>query len=359
MKKVIPKSAIVILPIIFITLLIRAVCVKNGDIAEWVVVNIGYPLRHSLATVTSRVSFSIAEAIILLSPIIVAFIIIIASKKNGKGQRLRFLISILLIASMLYTVYFLVLGVGYRRKSVSSLMELDVSNSVNSDSVYKTLLILKEECESLVDEIDFSENGESIMPYDFNTLNEKLLDAYEKIDEKYPLLGIKNFDSVAKEVKCSPAMTAVDILGIYTFFTGEANINVHYPDYNIPFTVAHELAHQRGIAREDEANFLAFAVTVSSGDSYIRYSGYLNAFEYMASALAQSEKEAVSAVYSDLDERIYDELVAMSRFYHENDFPLFSKISSFLNDRYLKANGTEGIVSYSSVVRFLVAYYEN
>ena len=122
----------------------------------------------------------------------------------------------------------------------------------------------------------------------------------------------------------------LEILGIYSYFTGESNINVHYPDYGIPFTVAHELAHQRGISRENEANFIAFLVCIRSDSEFVRYSGYINMFEYLASALGSTDREMLRAVYSD-----------------------------FFNDNYLKAQGTEGIISYGLVVTLAVAYYRN
>ena len=86
-------------------------------------------------------------------------------------------------------------------------------------------------------------------------------------------------------------MSDLQISGIYSFFTGEANVNVEYPDYCLPFTAAHELSHQRGICRENEANFVAFLVCIGSEDDYIRYSGYLNVYEYLASALYRADKE--------------------------------------------------------------------
>ena len=50
------------------------------------------------------------------------------------------------------------------------------------------------------------------------------------------------------------------------------------------------MAHQRGIAREDEANFIAFLVCMASDDPYIRYSGYLEVYEYVASSLYSDDR---------------------------------------------------------------------
>ena len=43
-----------------------------------------------------------------------------------------------------------------------------------------------------------------------------------------------------------------------------------------PSTAAHELAHTRGFAREDECNFFAFLTSIASDSADCRYSGYLS-----------------------------------------------------------------------------------
>jgi hypothetical protein len=154
-------------------------------------------------------------------------------------------------------------------------------------------------------------------------------------------------------------MTYLEILGIYTFFTGESNVNVHYPDYTLPMTVAHEFAHQRGISRENEANFIAFLVCIRADDPYVRYSGYVNMFEYVASALAKTNKQLLLDVYEATDSRMYGEMRACTDFYYANRLELIGNISNFFNDNYLKSQGTEGVVSYGMVVELCVAYYCN
>jgi hypothetical protein len=141
---------------------------------------------------------------------------------------------------------------------------------VSTEELSATADILLEELKVLEDEILFTESGPSRMPYTYREMNQKLMDAYEEAAKKYDF--INHFYSSVKPVMLSEPMTYTHISGVYTFFTGEANINVNFPDYTIPFTAAHELAHQRGIAREDEANFVAFLVCIESEDAYIRYS---------------------------------------------------------------------------------------
>src|ERR1051326_7677048 len=87
-----------------------------------------------------------------------------------------------------------------------------------------------------------------------------------------------------KPVYSSQLMSQFGISGIYIPFTGEPNINAQLPDCELPFTIAHEKAHQRGYALEDEANFIAFLVCIKSADPFCRYSGYLMAASHLLSS---------------------------------------------------------------------------
>jgi hypothetical protein len=76
---------------------------------------------------------------------------------------------------------------------------------------------------------------------------------FEAAARRYPSLAGRYLRP--KPVLLSEAMSWLGITGIYSPFTGEANVNARVPDPELPFAAAHETAHQRGFAREDEANF--------------------------------------------------------------------------------------------------------
>ena len=146
---------------------------------------------------------------------------------------------------------------------------------------------------------------------------------------------------------------------IYSFFTGEANVNVNFPDYTIPYTAAHELAHQRGIAREDEANMVAFLVCIESEDAYVRYSAYMNMYEYVANALWNADRELYADARSALDPQVRREMVAYSNFFSKYQNSKAGTVSGAVNDTFLKFQGTEGTASYGMVVDLTVAYYKS
>ena len=132
-----------------------------------------------------------------------------------------------------------------------------------------------------------------------------------------------------------------------------------FPDYTIPYTAAHELSHQRGVAREDEANFMAFLVCIASEDAYIRYSGYVNLYEYVASALYSASPELYGEVRSTLDRSVRAEQVAYSAFFEQYRDSVASEVSETVNNTFLTLHGTEGTKSYGMVVDLAVAYYRS
>ena len=134
------------------------------------------------------------------------------------------------------------------------------------------------------------------------------------------------------------------------FFTGEANLNTNYPDYILPYTAAHELAHQRGIARENEANFVAFLVCMESDDPYIRYSALMNMYEYVANALYSASSDYYYSAVSYLDIRAKYEMSAYSDFFDKYRDSTAASVTGAINNTYLVLQGTEGTKSYGMVV---------
>ncbi len=226
---------------------------------------------------------------------------------------------------------------------------------VNKDNLRETALLLRDMTNALAKELSLSPNCESQMNMSWAQLSQSITDAYDVFAEDYGFPF--NFYTRAKPLIFDDVMSKAHLLGIYTFFTGESNINDGYPDYNMPFVTAHEFAHQRGIIREDEANFLAFAVCIRSENPYVRYSGYLNMYEYTISALYDTDYEAFKEVHSGLCLEAFADIKASSDYSKLFADSALGDAVGNVNDAYLQMNGTEGRISYSLCVRLAVAYY--
>ena len=267
------------------------------------------------------------------------------------------LINLVSILLSVYVLFVFTLGTAYHTETLDKLMNIEKTKVSQSD-LEKTCEYLIEGLNSASEALDISDGKSSELPYSFSSLCEKLNDSFGTVSEKYEF--IQCYHSRAKKIIISKPMTYTHISGVYSFFTGEANVNVNYPDYILPFTVAHEMAHQRGIAREDEANFVAFLVCISSEDDYIRYSGYTQVFEYAANALYSENPTAYYEVAKKLDKKYVQEAGAYSDFISDyNDSPI-SDVSTSVNNTFQQMQGqSAGVKSYGFVVDLAVAYYKS
>lgn len=97
-------------------------------------------------------------------------------------------------------------------------------------------------------------------------------------------------------------MSYTGITDIYIPYTGEANINVNGTDMMLPSTVLHEMAHQRGFAIEDEANYIAYLSCTMYPDVDFQYSGVMLALIHSMNALASKDMDEyikLTKIYSE------------------------------------------------------------
>ena len=315
--------------------------------------------RFLMAKLTSWVPFSTAEMLVILLPVALISLIVLGYRRFCDSWRRMWIYVAALFSAICIVLNLFVwnFAAGYYGKTLDEKLGLE-RTPVSADELYQTAEILSAHLRELEGEIVFLTGGASMMPYSYSEMNDLLLTAYQKACEKYDF--IDDFSSRIKPVMLSEPMSYTHITGVYSFFTGEANLNVNFPDYTLPYTAAHELAHQRGIAREDEANFVAFLVCMESDDAYIRYSAYLNVYEYVISALYSANQELYKQNYQTLPRTIVAERQAYAVFFEKYRENVAASISQATNNAYLQSQGaTAGTKSYNMVVDLAVAYYRS
>lgn len=138
----------------------------------------------------------------------------------------------------------------------------------------------------------------------------------------------------------------LQICGITFFMTNEANFNIDSPACDLPFTLAHELAHTKGVLREDDANLVALYVCLNSNNSYVRYSAYLNSLNAMLSLLkATNIEEDYNNFLNSISNNIYKDIDYSNNYWKNHD--LFGSISKFFNDIYLKISANQTTQAYT------------
>lgn len=351
----VPTPALIIYALTILCAASHIVGILSPSYADFFNIRISTIFRGTLGYLTCWFPFSFAETFLLFMPVaLVAVIVFIVPRASVSGRAtVRYVTSLLSIIALLYSVFVLTFAHGYRGTSLAEKLGIE-ERSITVDELYEAAEIITEKVNGITGEITFKPDSSSIMPYSYREMSDKLVDAYNSLADKYDF--IPKLHIGVKQIMLSEPMTYTHISGVYTFYTGEANINTNFPDYTVPYTAAHELSHQRGITREDEANFMAFLVCMESDDPYIRYSGYQSLLEYLMSDMYKADKSRYSQWLVTLDAEARGEMAAYNEFFKKYEKNVAAKVSGKVNDVYLKSQGTQGSVSYKLVTNLAVIY---
>ena len=189
-------------------------------------------------------------------------------------------------------------------------------------------------------------------------LKKQTKEAMKNLGKQYPSLS--GYYPNPKPVTFSWGMSHLRLTGMFSPFTVEANYNRDIPDYEIPYTVCHELAHLKGWIREDEAGFIAYLACRESSDPALRYSGTLNALSYAMNALySAGRQDSYWRIYESLPEQAKQDYRSSNAYWKQFETKV-AEVSTALNDGYLKANAqSDGVQSYGRMVDLLLAEWRS
>ena len=144
--------------------------------------------------------------------------------------------------------------------------------------------------------------------------------------------------------------------GYYNPFTGEAQVNTNVPAFTQPYTTCHEMAHQLGFAKENEANFAGYLATRHSPDAAFQYSVYFDLYLYAARELYMRDSTQVRPIRDGLRPDIRKDFRDLRQFNRKFVNP-FEPVIRRMYGSYLKANRQpQGIMTYDEVNAWLIAY---
>lgn len=280
---------------------------------------------------------------------------IFIKRTSWKKHLAKWLLHIVNFALVLWCLLIYTWTFNYARVPLEQTMQLNLSKHSAQElaALYSHLI---DRLNALSKEVSRDENGYMTIPGGYKSVFSRSQAAYDVISKDYPQIGGAFGDP--KPVALSKPMLHTSITGIYSPFTCEPNVCVAILPQDLPATTLHELAHLRGIAPEDEANFIATLTCTYFEDADFKYSGYFLALIHTSNALYKASPDTLYALNATLNEAVARDL------HHHNSFwqsyqGTTSKISSSLNDSYLKANGiTDGEASYGRMVDLLLAYYK-
>lgn len=279
-----------------------------------------------------------AAAFLALIMLIIRWVYFLLRFNKYKHAVAESVIYFFIIFGSVYMYFLLAWGANYYKPSLSSFWHLarPASRVGDSSAIASFDIYLVNKLNSYAPHY----HNES-----FEEIGNRSVEYYKKYtDYKTKLQGLK-----VKASLFGSLIQHLEIEGYYNPFTGESQVNEHLPLFIMPFVVCHEMAHQAGIAAEEDANLLAYAIGTSVDDSSFNYSSYLNIWFYAQSRLNRRNHTLAKKLESQLNTltRAHIDTLAQIRRRYESEF---SKYSSDLYDNYLRFHQQkDGIRSYGNV----------
>lgn len=316
-------------------------------------------ITHALSLIFNPMPFSVSEILLYVLIIATLVYIIISLAKGSKRKTLlstgyRCISNIALVAGSLFFVFNLFWGLNYFSLSLADEIGIDVGR-YSVETLYLTVESFVDELNAIAEDVPRTKEGVSKFG-PFSALSQMAGEGWNLLVESNPAF-VGSRPSRAKPVIASKAMSYAGITGIYIPFTGEANVNIDIPDSSVPFTISHELAHQAGVAPENEANYAAFLACRLNPNAEYRYSGYMAAFVYTYNALVKEDAEGAYLLRNNLDWRVQADLNARYAYWKQFEGKI-NTAATKMNNTYLMAmSQSQGVKSYGMVVDLLIADY--
>lgn len=309
-----------------------------------------------LRLVTGWLPFSIGDIAYFFAGIWILYKVIYFFVKLRRNKfKIRIVyssaITVLLIAMGVYIIFNIFWGLNYNRKGIAYQLNLGVKNYTATD--------LKNIQQLLVEKVNTSKQilirNKTHYPDD-KELFSRANRCYQQSSSSYPFIKYK-YASV-KSSLYGRWDNFFGFTGYYNPFTGEAQVNTTVPPFVLPFTTCHEIAHQLGYAKEDEANFAGYLAATSSADTLFHYSTYLDMFLYANNEGYYTDSVSARQIFMKLSPEVKADIKEWRDFLLRHR-SFADEFITWAYGNYLKANQQpEGMRSYNEVIAVLIAFYK-
>lgn len=352
-------STIILLSFALLTKLLTYFASRNSYLVERLYSSTIYPyIGKSMGFISSFVPFSIAELFLIGATISLVMGLILTVFKprillKNIPKIFHYIIRFFAIA---YILFYFLWGFNYYREDYSLLANMNMEpatygelRELTLEKIHKANIIR----ETLLEDI----NGIFFLEDSIHDLS--VLANMGFSDYQVGGLNLGGNYGRAKPIFLSKYMSYTGIIGIYIPFTSEANINTDIPHSSILTTLSHEIAHQRGFAKEDEANFIAYKANINHPDERFQYSSHYFAMNQLLNEVYRQNKDDYSLLYQEISHAVRRDLDYSRDYWALRQGKVREKATS-MNDNYLKANNqSQGVKSYSGVVNLLLAEYKD
>jgi hypothetical protein len=288
--------------------------------------------------------------IIFLLVKLVGMVRAILRKKTGAMYWLGRLRKLVFLLLCVYVIFYFFWGLNYSRQGIAS--QLKLTQQVYTVGDLDSLIVtLQSRLNYYADRIDTTKRDSSLRR---GLLFKKAALAYGEAEKKFPFLHYRGRS--IKVSMYSPIAHLMGFSGYYNPFSGEAQLQVEYPAFLLPFVVTHEIGHQLGYAKEDEASFSGFIACRSYDDVDFRYSMYFDLYLSASFEMIFHDPRRYKQLRDSLHPRVKEDYRQLMEYLRRKQNLLEPYISKFY-DSYLKANNQPlGKKTYDQVTYWLIGY---
>ena len=252
---------------------------------------------------------------------------------------------------LIYISFNLLWGINYNRLGIASQLGITVEKYSPTELKSLTAALLQKVNESKTASI---RNGSASTSN--NEVYKHSKQAYTEVNKKISFLRYS-----APSVKTSLWGWLGNYMGFngyYNPFTGEAQVNTTVPKFLLPYITCHEMAHQLGYAKENEANFVGYLAATASKDSSFLYSTYFDLFLYADKDLYSVDSSAARSFAHQLIPAVKADIKEWNNFNRSHQSPA-EPVIRWLYGKFLQSNQQpSGVLSYDEVTGLLIAYYK-
>lgn len=297
--------------------------------------------------ISSIVPFAIGDILYLLLIAYVLKCLLLFGKKAFKGllkktDRINVPLGVLNFCLILYLTFKILWGLNYSRPSIAE--QLGINNEKYNT---KQLVSLGKFFISRLNKLQSVEKHR----FSMDQLKDIAVKGYVNMEKTNSFFDY-HIPSV-KPVMNSWIVTKIGIEGYYNPLSGEANINRLLPSVALPFVTCHEIAHQLGIGREDEANLIGYLVSSNSTNPYFQYSANYAMLKSILFEIRVKSPEDYDKLYATINKGTIKDFEADRDFWRKYNNEMFGYLDVAF-DRFLKLNNQQkGTDSYQDIVLWL------
>ncbi|MCL2630576.1 MAG: DUF3810 domain-containing protein [Firmicutes bacterium] len=327
--------------LLFLTLIV-SLLKTNEFISEYIFTRgVSRGLVWFMGSLTDLVPFSVFELIIIVAIIMCAWLIVKWIRLAIKRKHFKIaksITTVLLAVSVTVLAYSVTASPSYYREPAENYLPRH-SEILNDEEVISFVKAYFESYNELALKVERNKDG-SIKQPSHKELSAKMQKEYARLnDPKY-----KGYFSTRtarpKRLIFSGVLEASGSGGIAFLPTGEAHISRYLAPQDIPYVMAHEIAHTKGIMYESCAELVSAYVLFTSEDIFLRYSGYSN-YLWDIYRLLSLNKLATAIFWDSMSETVRGDIDRRAS-YRSKHHGAFNELGNRLNDFYLKLSGASG-----------------